>query len=64
MLFTTPLFLSFLVTVFALYWAVAHRRWQNGVILLASLVFYGSWDWRYLLLLLLIAGTDFLGHTT
>ena len=60
MLFTTPLFLSFLVTVFALYWAVAHRRWQNGVLLLASLVFYGSWDWRYLLLLLLIAGTDFL----
>ncbi|HEY5865610.1 MAG TPA: MBOAT family protein, partial [Candidatus Tectomicrobia bacterium] len=60
MLFTTPLFLSFLVTVFVLYWAVAHRLWQNWVILLASLVFYGSWDWRYLFLLLLIAGTDFL----
>ena len=60
MLFTTPPFLIFLVTVFVLYWAVANQRWQNGVILIASLVFYGSWDWRYLLLLLLIAGTDFL----
>ena len=60
MLFTTPPFLIFLVTVFVLYWAVANQRWQNGVILIASLVFYGSWDWRYLLLLLLVAGTDFL----
>jgi alginate O-acetyltransferase complex protein AlgI len=60
MLFTTPTFLIFLVVVFGLYWAVPHRLWQNGVILGASLVFYGSWDWRYLLLLLLIAGTDFL----
>ena len=60
MLFTTPTFLIFLVVVFGLYWAVPHRLWQNGVILVASLVFYGSWDWRYLLLLLLIAGTDFL----
>ena len=60
MLFTTPTFLIFLVVVFGLYWAVPHRLWQNEVILVASLVFYGSWDWRYLLLLLLIAGTDFL----
>ena len=60
MLFTTPSFLIFLVVVFVLYWAVPNRLWQNWVILVASLVFYGSWDWRYLLLLLLIAGTDFM----
>ena len=35
------------------------RRLQNYVVLLASLGFYASWNWRYLGILLTIATTDF-----
>jgi alginate O-acetyltransferase complex protein AlgI len=58
MTFTTPTFLVFLAVVFLLYWALP-RRGQNGLILTASLVFYGWWDWRFLLMLLFIAGVDY-----
>jgi alginate O-acetyltransferase complex protein AlgI len=53
MLFNSFSFLVFLPVVFALYWLSSRRRseWQNGVLLLASYVFYGWWDWRFLLLL-------------
>ncbi len=59
MTFTTPVFLIFLVIVFAGYWLL-RRRAQNVWLLAASLVFYGWWDWRFLGLLLFTAGTDFL----
>jgi alginate O-acetyltransferase complex protein AlgI len=58
MTFTTPTFLIFLVATFSLYWVLG-RRQQNILILAASLVFYGWWDWRFLGLLLLSAGIDF-----
>ncbi|MBL0083442.1 MAG: MBOAT family protein [Saprospiraceae bacterium] len=35
--------------------------WQNAVLLLASYVFYGWWDWRYLSLISLASLTSFLG---
>jgi D-alanyl-lipoteichoic acid acyltransferase DltB (MBOAT superfamily) len=58
MTFTTPVFLVFLVVVFLLYWPLP-RRGQNALLLGASLVFYGWWDWRYLFLLLFTAGVDY-----
>ena len=58
MSFTTPTFLVFLVLVYALYWQFG-RKGQNLVILAASLVFYGWWDWRFLFLLLFISTIDF-----
>jgi alginate O-acetyltransferase complex protein AlgI len=53
MLFNSFAFLVFLPVVFLLYWLNLSRRdrWQNGVLLVASYVFYGWWDWRFLLLL-------------
>ena len=42
---------------FTLYWFVFQSyRWQNFLVVIASYVFYGWWDWRFLLL---IAFTSF-----
>lgn len=53
MLFNSFSFLVFLPVVFILYWLnmPGRQRWQNGVLLVASYVFYGWWDWRFLALL-------------
>lgn len=58
MLFNSIQFLIFLPIVFLLYWFVFNRslRLQNAYILVASYIFYGWWDWRFLLL---IAFTSF-----
>lgn len=52
MLFTSIEFLVFLPVVFALYWLLnRHTRWQNLLVVAASYIFYGWWDWRFLLLI-------------
>ena len=52
MLFTSIEFLVFLPVVFALYWLLRRQvRWQNLLVVVASYVFYGWWDWRFLLLI-------------
>jgi len=50
MLFNSPEFLLFLPIVFGLYWFVVQRnlKAQNMLLVLASYVFYGWWDWRFL----------------
>ena len=54
MLFNSFTFMIFLPVVFLLYWFVfkAHR-WQNLLIHVASYVFYGWWDWRFLILIVI-----------
>ena len=52
MLFNSYKFALFLPVVFLVYWLLRRRwRWQNAFVLLASYVFYGCWDWRFLLLI-------------
>jgi len=52
MLFNSIEFLIFLPIVFFLYWFVfRERKWQNFLIVVASYIFYGWWDWRFLLLI-------------
>lgn len=58
MIFNSVTFLVFLVLVFALYWGLG-RRWQNALLLVASYVFYGWWDWRFLSLILASSLFDF-----
>ena len=54
MLFNSFEFLVFLPIVFLLYWFVFHgRQWQNLLIVVASYIFYGWWNWRFLLLIAL-----------
>lgn len=50
MQFTDIIFAVFLFVVFSLYWLVLRRRtmWQNVLLLAASYLFYGWWDWRFL----------------
>lgn len=53
MLFNSIEFLIFLPLVFFLYWYGFHRnlRLQNLFIVIVSYVFYGWWDWTFLLLI-------------
>lgn len=52
MLFTSIEFMVFLPVVFVLYWLLRRQvRWQNLLVVAASYVFYGWWDWRFLLLI-------------
>lgn len=52
MLFNSLEFLVFLPIVFILYWYVFKAlRWQNLLVVAASYLFYGWWDWRFLILI-------------
>lgn len=52
MLFNSFEYLLFLPIVFLLYWFVfRNQRWQNLLIVIASYLFYGWWDFRFLLLI-------------
>ncbi len=48
--FNSVLFAAFFAIVLALYWSV-QPRYRNTVLVVASYVFYGWWDWRFLSLL-------------
>jgi alginate O-acetyltransferase complex protein AlgI len=58
MLFHSLEFAIFFPIVFILY-LLLEFRWQNRLLLLASYIFYGAWDWRYLFLILLSTGVDY-----
>tara|TARA_R100001143_G_scaffold61852_1_gene63678 strand:- start:10191 stop:11627 length:1437 start_codon:yes stop_codon:yes gene_type:complete len=62
MLFNSIDFAIFLPVVFLLYWFVANRslKWQNILIIAASYLFYGWWDWRFLSLILFSTVVDYL----
>ncbi len=54
MLFNSFEFVLFLPIVFLLYWFVFKRlKWQNFFLVVASYVFYGWWDGRFLILIAL-----------
>lgn len=51
MLFTEGRFFLFYLVVFALYWALRSNAWRKNWLLVVSYLFYGLWDWRFLVLL-------------
>lgn len=61
MIFNSNIFIIFYTCVILLYWVVrnnqSHRDW---LILVASFIFYGAWDWRFLGLLLFTGWVDFI----
>lgn len=61
MLFNSIDFAVFLPIVFALYWFVCNKsiKLQNTLVLIASYVFYGWWDWRFLSLILFSTLIDY-----
>lgn len=62
MIFNSIDFAIFLPIVFILYWFVANQnlRLQNFLIVVASYIFYGWWDWRFLSLILFSTLVDYL----
>ena len=58
MLFNSLEFLVFLAVVYALYRVLSFRS-QNIMLLAASYLFYGWWDWRFLFLMILTTSVDF-----
>ena len=54
MLFNSIDFAIFLPAVFLLYWFVFKNKLklQNALLVAASYVFYGWWDWRFLSLII------------
>ncbi len=61
MLFNSLEFAIFLPVIFILYWFVTNKnlKLQNILIVVASYVFYGWWDWRFLSLILFSTLVDF-----
>lgn len=62
MLFNSIDFAIFLPIVFILYWFVTDKslKVQNLLIVIASYLFYGWWDWRFLSLILFSSLVDYL----
>lgn len=58
MVFNSFQFLAFFIIVYVLYLCLNHRH-QNRMLLVASYVFYGSWDWRFLSLLFVSTVLDY-----
>lgn len=61
MLFNSIDFLIFLPIVFILYWFVTNKnlKLQNFLIVAASYLFYGWWDWRFLSLIVFSTLVDY-----
>jgi len=61
MLFNSIDFAIFLPIVYILYWFVTNRNLalQNFLIIVSSFIFYGWWDWRFLILMVSSASVDY-----
>ncbi|MEM9544525.1 MAG: MBOAT family O-acyltransferase [Bacteroidota bacterium] len=60
MLFNSIDFIVFLPIVFVLYWMVkSNLKVQNFLVLTASYIFYGWWDWRFLSLIFFSTIVDY-----
>jgi alginate O-acetyltransferase complex protein AlgI len=58
MLFNSPEYFIFLAAVLLLYF-VLRRRWQNWMLIAASYLFYGFWDYRFLSLIVISTLVDY-----
>jgi D-alanyl-lipoteichoic acid acyltransferase DltB (MBOAT superfamily) len=61
MLFNSYEYLIFLPLVFFVYWLIKPEkfRWQNILLIIASYIFYGAWDYRFLFLLIFSTSLDY-----
>ena len=60
MLFNSIDFFVFFAIIFICYWSLCENiKLQNLLILIASIIFYGWWDWRFLFLILFSSIVDF-----
>jgi alginate O-acetyltransferase complex protein AlgI len=57
--FSSPRFLVFLTVLLLLLWRLRAPERQKAALGAASCLFYAAWDYRYLVLLLLVSGIDY-----
>ena len=62
MLFNSFSFGFFLIITYLLYWLIFNRniKVRNLFILAASYFFYGFWNWKLLILIVIVSATDFI----
>ena len=62
MLFNSTTFFIFLILVFLIFWKTSAYsvRWGKVVLLISSYIFYGWWDWRFLILIVISSAADFI----
>ncbi len=62
MLFNSIEFCIYLPVVFIVYWFITNRnlKLQNIFLVIASYIFYGWWDWRFLGLIIFSSAVDYL----
>jgi D-alanyl-lipoteichoic acid acyltransferase DltB (MBOAT superfamily) len=62
MIFNSIIFLCFLIIVLVLYWSLKNKPiiYQNTLLLVASYIFYGWWDWRFLSLIAFSTVLDYI----
>jgi D-alanyl-lipoteichoic acid acyltransferase DltB (MBOAT superfamily) len=58
--YTSPLFWILFFGLYLFYWRLKHRQ-QNHLLLVASYIFYGFWDYRFLFLILISTVVDYIG---
>ncbi|MEO1100721.1 MAG: MBOAT family O-acyltransferase [Pseudomonadota bacterium] len=59
MLFVELRFFALFAIVFGLVWTLKSNEWRKRVLTLASYVFYGAWDWRFLGLILFVTAVSY-----
>ncbi|MEZ7955714.1 MAG: alginate O-acetyltransferase complex protein AlgI [Rubritalea sp.] len=60
MLFNSIEFIVFFPIVFSCYWFLKKALYQNIFLTIASYVFYGWWDWRFLCLIAFSSGLNYI----
>lgn len=58
MLFNSLQFAVFFIIVYSVYLIMNHK-WQNRMLLVASCIFYGAWNWRFLFLMFTSISFDY-----
>jgi alginate O-acetyltransferase complex protein AlgI len=59
LLFVEPRFFAFIAVVLLIYWSLKTNDARKWFILCASFFFYGSWDWRFAIMLAALSVGDF-----
>jgi alginate O-acetyltransferase complex protein AlgI len=60
MIFTEPVFLLFFAVCWSVHWLLGSHRRQKLWLIACSYFFYGSWDWRFLGLIVAATCVDYL----
>lgn len=64
MIFTEFRFIVFYLAAFIVYWIAHFKRARIAILTLASFIFYGAWDWRFLGLIGAVIAITYIAQST